>query len=316
MTPTPTSFAPLPGGVHPVIYALFGPDGELDRQAMRRQVDICIAQGAQGVITLGLATEVRFLTHRQRRELVEWNAADIAGRVPLGVTIFAETADAQVAAIDHARLAGAAWVIVQPLPGTDGEAQLVERFSDVLARSSLPAALQNVPQFLGVGLSVASIAGLAARHANLVAVKQEVPATETAELVAAIGDRLQVFSGRGGLELIDCHRAGIAGHVPAPEYADLLMQLWAAMAAGDDNAARHLYARILPIATFVLQSLESLVVYGKLLFCLRHGLPFHPRPAGPAPTAFGLDALAGHARHGGIPLDAAAIAQMKARYAL
>jgi 4-hydroxy-tetrahydrodipicolinate synthase len=315
LTTAASSFAKLPTGVHPVIYALFGADGELDRAAMRRQVDICVEQGAQGLVTLGLATEVRHLTAVQRRQIVEWNAEDLGGRIPLGVTIFAATADEQLADINHARAAGAAWVILQPLPGITTEDELARSFADVLGRTSLPAALQNVPQFLGVGLSVAAIAALADHHPSLIGVKQEVSATETAELVAAVGARLQVFSGRGGLELVDCCRAGIAGHVPAPEYADLLMLIWQAMAAGDERTARDVYARALPIATFVLQSLDSLVCYGKALFCLRHGLPFHPRTGGPVPTRFGLDALAGHAAHAGLALDETALAALRTRRA-
>jgi 2-keto-3-deoxy-L-arabinonate dehydratase len=80
----------LPRGLHPIIYALFDAKGDLDRQAMRRQIEVCIAQGAVGIATLGLATEVRHLSTEQQRQIVEWNVEDIAGRVPLGVTIFAQ----------------------------------------------------------------------------------------------------------------------------------------------------------------------------------------------------------------------------------
>ncbi len=290
----------LPTGVHPILYALFDAEGELDREAMRRQVEICVGQGAAGITTLGLATEVRALTAEQRRRVVEWNVEDVAGRVPLGVTIFAPTPQEQLKAVDHAAAAGADWVILQAPASAADEHTLADDFSQVLVRCTLPAAVQNMPQFLGVGLSVAAIGRLADRHANLVAVKQEVSATETAELVASVGTRLQVFSGRGGLELVDCIRAGVTGHIPAPEYAEALVEVWRLMAAGEEAAARDLYARYLPLATFILQSLDSLTVYGKLLFCLRHGLPFHPRPGSARPTPFGVRSLRAHAAYLGI----------------
>src|SRR5690606_26647785 len=127
-----------------------------------------------------------------------------------------------------------------------------------------------------------------------------VSATETAELVASVGDRLRVFSGRGGLELVDCLRAGIWGHIPAPEYLDHLIEIWRLMAAGEESAARDAYAQIVPIATFILQSLDSLTTYGKLLFCLHHGMPFDPRRDAAPPTRFGIEGLVAHARHIGI----------------
>ena len=228
----------LPRGIHPVLYALFDAGGALDRDGMRRQIDICLEQGAKGIVTLGLATEVRHLSAAQRRQMVEWNAEDIAGRVPLGVTIFAPTPDEQIEAIAHARDAGADWVIVQPSASATDEETLVADFAHVLTHAALPAALQNMPQFLGVGLSVASIVGLATAHPGLIGVKQEVSAVETAQLVDSVGDRLRVFSGRGGIELVDCFRAGIAGHVPAPEYIDRLSEVWTLMEAGREREAR------------------------------------------------------------------------------
>jgi hypothetical protein len=60
------------------------------------------------------------------------------------------------------------------------------------------------------------------------------------------------------IELPDCIEAGIHGHVPAPEYADVLVRIWALHEQGRADEARALYARVLPLATFVLQSIESL----------------------------------------------------------
>ena len=300
--PQPSSLS-LPRGVHPILFALFGADGALDREAMRRQVEAVVGLGAAGLLTLGLATEVRHLTPAQRRQIVEWNGADLAGRLPFGVTIFEATPEEQIASVTHAARHGADWVVLQPLPSARDEASLLAGFDAVLAATDLPCALQNAPQYIGVGLSDAAIAGLSSRHPHLVAIKQEVPATDLASLVARLEGRLMLFSGRGGIELTDCIAAGIHGHVPAPEYADLLVRLWDLQAAGAVAEAEALYARVLPLATFILQSLDSLTCYGKLLFCRRHGLPFHPRPGALVPDAFGLAALKRHAAFAGLTVD-------------
>jgi 4-hydroxy-tetrahydrodipicolinate synthase len=290
----------LPRGVHTIVYALFDAESRLDRHAMRRQIEVCIAQGAVGITTLGLATEVRHLSPEQQRQIVEWNVEDIAGRLPLGVTIFAQTPDEQIERIQHASIAGADWVILQAPASATDEASLVDAFSYVLQASPMPVALQNMPQFIGVGLSVESITDLATRHPRIVGVKQEVSATDTAELVASLGGRAQVLSGRGGLELVDCMMAGVDGHIPAPEYADYLVELWDHMSAGREDEARDIYARVLPMATFVLQSLEALTTYGKLLFCLRNDIAFHQRAGAMAPTEFGFKVMTAHARRLGI----------------
>jgi 2-keto-3-deoxy-L-arabinonate dehydratase len=293
----------LPKGIHTILFALFDANGDLDRNSMRRQIEACVNLGAVGIITLGLATEVRHLTPAQRRSIVEWNAADIAGRLPFGVTIFEPTAEEQIASAIHAADHGADWVILQPLPTARDEAGLQAGFAKVLLHSPVPCAIQNAPQYIGVGLGMQAIVRLCDNHPNLFAIKQEVAATETAALVARLNGRLQVFSGRGGIELPDCIEAGIHGHVPAPEYADVLVRIWALHEQGRADEARALYARVLPLATFVLQSLESLTTYGKLLFCWRQGLSFHPRASTAGPDAFGLHALRRHAAFLGIELD-------------
>ena len=65
-------------GVYPMIYALFGPNGALDREAMRRQVEHCVASGAHGVAALGLGTEVSKLTPDERLAVMSWAAEDLA----------------------------------------------------------------------------------------------------------------------------------------------------------------------------------------------------------------------------------------------
>ena len=45
-------------GIYPVLYAFHRADGSIDRDAMRKQVEQCLAAGAHGLMVLGLITEV------------------------------------------------------------------------------------------------------------------------------------------------------------------------------------------------------------------------------------------------------------------
>jgi 4-hydroxy-tetrahydrodipicolinate synthase len=180
---------------------------------MRRQVEVCIGRGVAGIVTLGLAT-------------------DVAGRVPLGVTIFEPTVGEQVGAAKHAAEHGADWIILQPIPDARNENELIASFSEALSRLEVPCAIQNAPQYIGVGPGNDSILRLCDRFPHLVAIKQEVSAVETATLIEQLGGRLQVFSGPGGIELHDCMTAGIHGHVPAPECVDRLVEKWALQSRG------------------------------------------------------------------------------------
>ena len=101
-------------GIHAIAYALFNADEKLDRAAMRRQTEICLAAGVDGMAALGLATEVSKLREAERREIMDWTAEDVAGRVPLAFTIYGNSVAEQVAQIRHAESVKADWVILQP----------------------------------------------------------------------------------------------------------------------------------------------------------------------------------------------------------
>src|SRR5690606_10538559 len=62
MAQDPTSSTWTPSGIYPMQFAFFGADGELDREAMRRQIEGCIGFGVDGIAVLGLGTEVNKLS--------------------------------------------------------------------------------------------------------------------------------------------------------------------------------------------------------------------------------------------------------------
>jgi len=282
-----------PAGIWPILYAFFGPDGQLDRAAMRRQTNFIVAGGAHGLAVMGLATEVAKLTPAERRAVVEWAAEDLAGRLPLAVTVFGATPAEQHQAVAHAAACGAAWVILQPprQPGIS-EDDLLRFFGAVIERSPIPAGIQNAPDLIGIGLSPGGIAELARRHANFRVVKGEGPATLIARVVEETHGNLAVFNGRGGLELPDNLRAGCAGLIPAPDCFEAQVKIYAAMQAGDAATAEALYRDILPAIVFVMQSVDHLICYGKRLVAARMGIPVYDRAPGLLPNAFGEAAVA------------------------
>jgi len=281
------------GGIYPIVYAFFSAKGGLDEPLMRRQVRACLAGGAHGIACLGLATEVGKLTAAERRLVLELVAGEVAGRVPLAVTVFGATVEAQRAFIDAAAAAGAAWVILQPpdVPRPD-EASLLRFFGRIADAAALPVAIQNAPQYLGVGLSPERLVELIDRHPNVRLLKGEGSAVEIEQVIGATGGRLAVFNGRGGLELTDNLRAGCAGLIPAPDCFDHQVRCVEAFRAGRIAEAEAIYRRILPAITFVMQSIPALLCYGKRLTALRLGVDLEAvRDRAPAlvPTAFGLE---------------------------
>ena len=274
-------------------YAFFTRQGGLDREAMRRQVEAAIAGGAHGIAVLGLATEVNKLSAEERRTLVDWVTSDVSGRVPVAVTVAGATVEEQAALAEYAHAAGANWVILQPPPERGlPEQHYVEFFSRVMQRVSLPAAIQNAPEYTGVGLSNELLIELAQQRANFVLLKGEGPALTIRRSVEALKGRLAVFNGRGGLELPDNLRAGCAGMIPATDTFDFQVRIFDLMRSGsvrDEAKAESIYREVLPAIVFIMQSLETLICYGKRIAAMRLGLAeVYDREPGMKPESFGL----------------------------
>jgi dihydrodipicolinate synthase/N-acetylneuraminate lyase len=280
-------------GIWPMLYAFFGADGQLDRRAMRGQVEACLRQGAHGIAALGLATEVGKLAPAERRQVMEWVLADAAGRLPVAVTIFGATTAEQIELVRAAAGLGAAWVILQPPPMRPlAETELLRFFGTVADASPLPLAIQNAPHYLGVGLGIDGLLALRRNHPNFVLLKGEASAVEIARQIEALRGEVAVLNGRGGLELTDVLRAGCAGVIPGPDCCDVQLQIYHAFRRGDEAAADRLYREILPLVVFLMQSLDQLLCYGKRLSARRlgGGEVYDREPCQP-PEPFGLVCL-------------------------
>ena len=244
--------------------------------------------GASGVAVLGLATEVSKLSSTERRSAVEWVIQAVNGRVPVAVTV----ADGNVPdMIESARFAeknGASWLILQPpRPPASGE-DLIRFFGAVADRVLCPVGIQNAPEFLGIGLTPAQFVTLANHHPNVQIAKAECSAVAVKQLIDTVGDRLRVFNGRAGLELVDNFRAGVHGMIPGIEVIDVQVAVEKAMRAGREDEAEAHYARMLPAVTFSMQGIAHLVLYAKLIAAHRLGLaPSNDRIPADQATDFG-----------------------------
>jgi 4-hydroxy-tetrahydrodipicolinate synthase len=277
-------------GVYPMIYAYFDADGGLLRAPVTASVEAMIAHGVQGLAVLGLATEVNKLSAANRLQLLDWVSETNAARVPLSVTVAENSVAGQLESARAAKARGASWLVLQPPPvaGVE-EGQLLAFFSAVIDKVELPVAIQNAPQYLGVGLSNAGLLELARRHANFKLLKAEGTAVGIARLIEETEGRLDIFNGRGGYELPDLIRAGAAGVIPGGESFDLFVRIYNAMRAGDEAAAEAAYREVLPLIVFLEESIDHLVTYGKRVAALRLGVEAGS-PALPSTvcTPFGL----------------------------
>jgi 4-hydroxy-tetrahydrodipicolinate synthase len=275
-------------GVYPMLLAFYTRDERVDADLLRRQVDLAVECGCHGLGVLGLGTEVNKLSTAERRETLEIVAKQLAGRLPLSVTIGENTARGQIEFARHAAELGAAWLILQPPPVADvAEIDLLRFFGQVADAVSLPIAVQNAAVYLGIQLTTAGLASLHRQHPNVCLLKTEDPPETTARLIEETNGTFRVFVGRGGMNLIDELRAGAVGIIPGVETMDRTPRIYDEFVAGREAAAEEAYREILPTLVFLERSINHFVTGSREVMARRLGLAevFHRLPKELTPFA-------------------------------
>lgn len=289
-------------GVYPILYSFFDAAGQLDREAMRRQVEACIAGGAHGIAVMGLATEVGKLDVNERRQVIDWVGEDIAGRVPYAVTVGEGSVPGQIAFVKAAKQAGADWAILQP-PAIVGvpEMEYVRFLGSVADKSELPLAVQNAPGLMATSLSNGGLKTLNRQHANVCLLKAEGPATYISQLMQDTDGAFDIFGGIAGIQFPDSLRAGCVGMIPAADLFDPQVRIYELMRDGSPEAiaqAESIHRELLPLIVFMMSSVENFIAYGKHLLAQRLGLENSSarQPSVPL-TDFGLKTMSHWAKH-------------------
>jgi 4-hydroxy-tetrahydrodipicolinate synthase len=253
-------------GCIPILVTPFHDDGTLDLDSLTREIDWVIAEGASGVACLAIAGEGYKLTEAERDLIVEATVRHVAGRVPV---VASADGPGEEPAIDRARRAtrlGADALMVLPpyfvKPGADA---LVSYYARVADTTGAPVMVQDAPQLTGVSMSPSLWARMVGEAPNIRYVKVEgVPQGPTiSETLRLCGDRLGLFSGWGGLSLLDALERGAIGNMPAPNFTRVFAEVQRLWEAGDRGAAERRFAEDLPFVLWSMQSIDHSVAAAK-----------------------------------------------------
>lgn len=283
-------------GVYPMLIPFYTADDRIDYAPLRAQVKAALQYGCHGVGVMGLGTEVNKLSTQERRDVVTTVAEELAGRLPLSVTIGENTVRGQVEFGRFAAELGASWLILQPPSVGDlAEIELLRFFGKVADAVPLPIAVQNAAIYLGIQLSADGLAALNRQHPNVCLLKTEDPPDVTARLVEETSGAFRLFVGRGGLDMIDEIRAGAIGIIPGTETMDVTPRIFNHVTAGQDREAVLAYSAILPALVFVERSINHFVTASREILARRLGISPVNHRLPKELNAFALDKIARYA---------------------
>ena len=236
-------------GIYGIPPTPFNEDETLDRKSLESVLHFTVEAGCHGVVMPVMVSEFQVLTDEERKEIVETTVRVVAGRVPVvaGVT---GTANAHsIGLARHAQDVGADAIIAMPPHSrATTESEVLRFFHELADAVDLPVFVQN---FGGAyAMPTDTLAKLAHDVPNLSYVKEEgaEPLQAATRIIEAAGDDiLGVMGGFGARMLMDEWRRGEAGNMPASHYGDVHANIWNLLEEGDEEGARAIYERILPV---------------------------------------------------------------------
>ena len=240
-------------GIYQILQTPFDEDGAIDWESFAGQIEYCMAAKVHGLVTPALASEFFTLSDAERRQVVEFAAETIAGRVPFVVGVqglqqhialeFAEHACAQEAT---------ALMAMPPYLRKASKADLREYYR-ALAQFERPLIIQNAPSPIGSPLSPSELVDLLAAEDNILYIKEETnPILQHINEILALdtGNCAGVFGGANGTYLIDELKRGACGNMPAGGMVDIQVKIYDLFRAGRIDEAERISLNLLPLLNY------------------------------------------------------------------
>ncbi|MGB3553934.1 MAG: dihydrodipicolinate synthase family protein [Jannaschia sp.] len=277
-------------GVYVIAATPFTDDGAPDGDSTDRMVDFYLDAGVTGMTILGIMGEAPKMAPDEGMAFARRILDRVDGRVPVVVGVSGPGLDNMARLTGEVMSAGAAGVMVAPMPGLATEAKLRGYFAQVCAAlgDDVPVCLQDYPQTTGVQMSVETILELAAAHPQIVMLKHEDwPGLTKLSRVRAETDtgdvpRLSILTGNSALFLPQEMQRGADGAMTGFAYPEMMVQVVDLHAAGDVDGAEDLFDAYLPMVRYEQQLGLGLAIRKEVL--RRRGVIASAKVRAPGPS--------------------------------
>lgn len=187
-------------------------DGAVDNAALEKLVEFQIANGTQGIVSVGTTGESPTLSVEEHIGVIRRVVEIVKRRIPV---IAGSGANSTLEAIEltaQAKAVGAdACLLVTPYYNKPTQEGLFQHYKKIAESVTIPQVLYNVPGRTGVDLKPETVQRLAA-FGNIVAIKEAASLERNRELFNRVGGRMDILSGDDDLAC-ECILAGYQGVV-------------------------------------------------------------------------------------------------------
>jgi 4-hydroxy-tetrahydrodipicolinate synthase len=275
-------------GVFNVISTPLDNADEIDQKTLKKEIDWLIKCGSNGTV-LAMVSEVLRFSAAERRHQWQLSLEYLSGRIPLVVSVGAESSAIAIALAKDAQKDGATAVMATPPSAFVATAEEVKNYYQrIIEAVNITVIVQDASNYLGAPIELETYVELIDKYGQeRVQFKPEAkPVKERLKQLNEISNnRARVFEGQGGIDLLDTHPLGVKGTMPGAEVPWAIVGLWNALENKDLVTAKAIHAPLAKLISFQ-TSLDAYVAVEKYLL-VKQGIFSNTNQRGP--VGFKLD---------------------------
>lgn len=179
----------------------FKADKSIDFDAFARLLEYQIKNGVDYMVVLGTTAETPTLTSDERKQVREFVAGRVAGRVPLVLGIGGNNTMGVIEEIKNTDLSPFSAILsVVPYYNKPSQEGIYQHYKAIVEASTLPIILYNVPGRTGVNMTAATTLRLAKEFPDIIGVKEASGnITQMDDIIKNKPDDFMVISGDDGI---------------------------------------------------------------------------------------------------------------------
>ena len=204
----------------------FNPDGSVNWEQLRINIDFQIEQGTDAVIVCGTTGEASTMSHKEHIDVVKYCVDVVNERVPViagtGSNCTREAIDLSQKAED---VGADALLVVTPYYNKTSQRGLIEHYKAIDKSVDIPIILYNIPGRTGnVNILPETVGTLISETANIVGIKDATgDISQVAKMMSLVGsDNIDLYSGNDDqvLPILSLGGAGVISVLSniAPKY--------------------------------------------------------------------------------------------------
>ena len=275
-------------GVFNVISTPIDSNDEIDQKTLKKEIDWLIKCGSNGAV-LAMVSEVLRFSASERRKQWQLSLEYLSDRIPLVVSVGAESAAIAVGLAKDAQKDGATAVMATPPSAFVASADEVKSYYQrIIEAVDITVIVQDASNYLGAPIELDTYVELIDKYGDeRVQFKPEAkPVKERlAQLNKISNNRARVFEGQGGIDLLDTHPLGVKGTMPGAEVPWAIVGLWNALENKDLTTAQAIHTPLAKLISYQ-TTLDAYVAVEKYLL-VKQGVFINTNQRGP--VGFKLD---------------------------